>query len=392
MTDEQLVGLTTAHVALDYSVNYSVRAATYAGVCVQACPEVGMPEQTSMMEHEWTPIREMRAGDRVDLVALVRERETRQKRDGSDWFQLTIADRTGETTVKVWSDSAGYRLAVDGEFQPGQPVRVRGQYIIDERYGAEVVLKGDGSGCRPAQPDEVIWDRILDGPERSVEELEAHFQALIESVGEFGDPVRDLVVTVFEKCWDDFRMAPAAVGNHQPYRHGLLEHTLNVAQTAAAIAGVYPDVDRDVIVAGALLHDVGKIDVYTLDPLRRDVTDAGRLFGEIPASHYRVRRATEHLWPNGLPDGQLFPREVAHVLHIVSSHHGQIDWGAAVTPCTREAFIVHYADMVDSRAGGFERVAKKTAQGESWSGYDRGVGGRMWLQSSDSVEVEDPGA
>ena len=97
--------------------------------------------------------------------------------------------------------------------------------------------------------------------------------------------------------------APAAKHYHQAYRHGLLEHSLTVAQAVSAISATFPGIDRDVAVTGALLHDIGKLEAYTLRPRAIDLTDAGRLQGEIPLGYYRVRRAIEDL------DG--FPAELA---------------------------------------------------------------------------------
>ena len=97
------------------------------------------------------------------------------------------------------------------------------------------------------------------------------------------------------ETWPRFRDAPAAKRYHQAYRHGLLEHSLTVAQSVSAIAATFPGIDRDVAVTGALLHDIGKLDAYTADPLAIDLTDAGKLQGEIALGYFRVRRLIEDL-------------------------------------------------------------------------------------------------
>ena len=105
------------------------------------------------------------------------------------------------------------------------------------------------------------------------------------------------------ELWEAYRLAPAAKHYHQAYRHGLLEHSLGVAQAVSAISATFPGIDRDVAVTGALLHDIGKLDAYTRDAQHIDLTDLGRLHGEIALGYYRIRRAIEDIegfppaWP-----------------------------------------------------------------------------------------------
>jgi len=172
--------------------------------------------------------------------------------------------------------------------------------------------------------------------------------------------------------WAQFREAPAAKRYHQAYRHGLLEHSLTVAQSVSAISATFGGVDRDVAVTGALLHDIGKLDAYTADPLAIDLTDLGKLQGEIPLGYYRVRRLIEDL-PG-------FPAELAvAVLHIILSHHGQLEHGSPVVPCTREATLVHMIDNLGGRLGSFDRLEKELPDGSNWSGWDRVLGGGAWF-------------
>ena len=172
--------------------------------------------------------------------------------------------------------------------------------------------------------------------------------------------------------WPAFRDAPAAKRYHQAYRHGLLEHSLTVAQSVSAIAATFPGIDRDVAVTGALLHDIGKLDAYASTGAAIDLTDLGKLQGEIPLGYYRVRRLIEEL-PG-------FPRELATaVLHIILSHHGALEHGSPVVPCTREATLVHMIDNLGGRLGSFDRLEKELPDGSRWSGYDRALGGGAYF-------------
>jgi len=182
--------------------------------------------------------------------------------------------------------------------------------------------------------------------------------------------LRALLAEVFgesAETWRRFRDAPAAKRYHQAYRHGLLEHSLSVAQAVSAISATFPGIDRDVAVSGALLHDIGKLDAYTADPPAIDMTDAGKLQGEIALGYYHVRRVIEDL-PG-------FPAELAAaVLHIILSHHGALEHGSPVVPCTREATLVHMIDNLGGRLGSFDRLEKELPDGSRCSAYDRALG------------------
>ena len=213
------------------------------------------------------------------------------------------------------------------------------------------------------------------GPPRSPELMEEDLRELLATVQ--NPHLRALLEAVMGReavTWPAFRDAPAAKRYHQAYRHGLLEHSLTVAQSVSAIAATFPGIDRDVAVTGALLHDIGKLEAYTTaeDPCEIDFTDAGRLQGEIALGYYRVRRLIEDL-PG-------FPREPAEaVLHIILSHHGALEHGSPVVPCTREATLVHMIDNLGGRLGSFDRLEKELPDGSRWSAYDRALGGGAYF-------------
>ncbi len=181
--------------------------------------------------------------------------------------------------------------------------------------------------------------------------------------------------------WEAYRLAPAAKHYHQAYRHGLLEHSLGVAQAVSAISATFPGIDRDVAVTGALLHDIGKLDAYTRDPQHIDLTDSGRLHGEIALGYYRIRREIEDI--EGFP-----PALAQAVLHIILSHHGSLEHGSPVVPCTREATLVHMIDNLGGRLGSFDRLEKELPAGERWSGFDRAIGAGAYFAASDAPAAE----
>jgi 3'-5' exoribonuclease len=311
------------------------------------------------------PLRELEDGQRVRGVYAVRERELRRKRNGDPWLRLVLGDASGTAEAVAWEDAeALYALAA-----PGTAVEAAGVFEMSERWGAKIKL----SGLREAAVDEYDATDLAAESEVSFEDLEGKLRQLLETVQE--PQLRDLLDRFFgthSAIWERFRDAPAAKVYHQAYRHGLLEHTVSVAQAVSAAANFFPGIDREVAVTGALLHDIGKTVAYNDDPLAIDLTDAGRLQGEIPLGYYTVRREIEEI-PG------FDPALAQAVLHIILSHHGSLEHGSPVVPATREAVLVHMIDNLGGRLGSFDRLERQLPAGESWSGFDRALSGSAYF-------------
>jgi len=305
-------------------------------------------------------LSELSDGSEVDQVLLVRQAERRQRRDGGEYLRLQLGDRSGAVACMVWEELD----RVEELARAGAPVSVRGRYTVHPRFGPQINLRG----LEAAAPGAFDPKDLLDGPMRDVEQMEAEVRELLDTIQE--PHLRTLLGRVFgegSELWAGYRVAPAAKYYHQAYRHGLLEHCLGVAQAVSAISATFPGIDRDVAVTGALLHDIGKLEAYTDDPRNIDLTDAGRLHGEIALGYYRIRRAIE--------DIENFPAELAQALgHIILSHHGALEHGSPVVPCTREATLVHMIDNLGGRLGSFDRLEKELSPGRSWSVFDRAIG------------------
>ncbi|HVL97539.1 MAG TPA: HD domain-containing protein [Solirubrobacteraceae bacterium] len=316
-------------------------------------------------------LRELTEGQDCDLVLVVRGRENRTRRDGGRFLKLTLGDRTG-TVAAVMFDGVE-ELPAGCEI--GAIVRVCGEFSVHPRYGGQLKVRT----IRPAHPGECELSELLDGPPRSADQMEADLRELVSTVQ--CAHLRALLDAVFapgSETWALYREAPAAKYYHQAYRHGLLEHCLSVAQGVSAMAATFPGIDRDVAVTGALLHDIGKLEAYTAGPLAIDMTDLGKLHGEIPLGYYRVRRLIEDL--PGFP-----PRTAAAVLHIILSHHGQLEHGSPVLPCTREATLVHMIDNLGGRLGSFDRIEKELPEGVQWAAFDRALGGGAWFAAREAA-------
>jgi 3'-5' exoribonuclease len=246
---------------------------------------------------------------------------------------------------------------------------VRGRFALSEQYGPQI--KVDAVASAP----EGTYDPTELSPSTDIplERLEADMRELI---GTIQDRDLRLVLDCFfgpeTAAWKRFRTAPAAKMYHQAFTGGLLEHALSVAQAVSAASNFFPGIDRDVAVAGALLHDIGKTEAYNDDPLAIDLTNAGRLEGEIPLGYYKVRRAIEEIEGFDAATAQ-------HLLHIILSHHGSLEHGSPVVPATREATLVHTMDNLGGTLGSFDRLERELPQGAEWSRFDRGISGAAYF-------------
>jgi len=333
------------------------------------------PEPEVVLER--IPLRELEDGQRVRGVYAVRERELRRKKNGDAWLRLSVGDATGTAEAVCWEKAEEF-FALCGS---GEAVHVTGVFEMSERWGAKIKI----AKLRCAEPDEFEIEELAAESEANVEDLERELRQLLATVH---DPELSLLLDRFfgpeSETWPRLRDAPAAKVYHQAYRHGLLEHALTVAQTVAQAANIFPGIDRDLAVTGALLHDIGKCLAYNDDPLSIDLTDAGRLQGEIPLGYYTVRREIEEI-PG------FDPALAQALLHIILSHHGSLEHGSPVVPATREATLVHMVDNLGGRLGTFDRIERNLAAGEEWSGYDRALSGSAYFGGRERLTDADSG-
>ncbi len=305
-------------------------------------------------------------GERVDGCYVVRDRSRRPTKRGGEWLALKLSDRSGSVSAKSW-DEIEQRFEVAA---PGTIVRIAGRFECSPQWGNALIIEA----ISVAEDADYDPAELLESSPVPVDRMEADLHDLLETIQ--APDLRSLLDRFFapeSELWVRFREAPAAKHYHQAYRHGLLEHTLSVAQGVSAAASFFPGIDRDVAVTGALLHDIGKLEAYNDDPLAIDLTDLGRLIGEIPLGYYRVRREIESI------DG--FDPDLAWaVLHVILSHHGSLEHGSPVVPATREATLVHMMDNLGGKLGSFDRIERGLAEGQAWSGFDRAIDGSAFFR------------
>lgn len=277
---------------------------------------------------------------------LLHDVARRQSKDGRPFLLTVLRDRTGQVNGIFWDVPP----IVDAWAQAGLAVLVTGRINTYK----DALQVGITNMERSAGLDRAVF---LPNSRRSRETMLAELGDHIASLSE---PWRALVTHLLLEGPDaeQFAIAPAASGMHHAYIGGLLEHTLSMADVANLLTKHYTQADRDLLLAGVLLHDVGKTREYTLEEgFTR--SDDGRLIGHIVRGMMMVENTAAALD---------FPEvERQQLLHLIAAHHGTNEWGSPVVPKTLEAVILHQIDLLDSRVGGFMDHINSDSSGESWT-------------------------
>ena len=315
--------------------------------------------------------RDLVDGQQVETVFVVREVSRRAKRNGDAFLKLQLGDVTGRVEAVCWDGVD----AVAEVAAPGAVVIVQGTYSTDERFGATLTVRS----VHAASEGEFDPQDLHECAPVPFAQMEADLRELIATVQcPHLRQLLDRFLAPDGRIWQRWSVWPAAKHYHQAYRHGLLEHCLSVAQGVSAMAATFPGLDRDVAVTGAILHDIGKIEAYSMEGDAIDLSDHGKLQGEIPLGYFIVRREIEEI-PG-------FPADTAEaVLHIILSHHGSLEHGSPVVPCTREATLVHAIDNLGGKLGSFDRLEKSLSDGERWSRFDRALESSAYFARRDAA-------
>jgi 3'-5' exoribonuclease len=294
-------------------------------------------------------------------VLLFLRGTTRRARNGSEFLIAELGDRTGTFSSTCFGDTAAHAFFT--EQPPGSVVRVEG---VTERYQGKFSPKL--TSVMPLGPEEIAAENwvsrlVVSSPEDATA-LREELQGMIEAIPHEG--LRATARQVLEDLGERFQIAPAAVAMHHAYRHGLLEHTVHVARAARALLPLYPEVDPSLVLAGVLLHDVGKAIEYEgdLSPVKGRT---GILQGHVVLGYRLVRQAAMKVKP------RLDPVLLERLEHIILSHQGELEWGAATMAATPEAVFVALVDNLDAKLGMTQQALRNTPAGQEFSEYLPGL-------------------
>jgi 3'-5' exoribonuclease len=303
--------------------------------------------------------------DELFMIKQVRRGETRA---GKPYLSLVFSDKSGEIAGPAWDNVE----ALEKVCVPGAVVKVRGSV---QTYRDRLQLRVED--IAPVDQGGVDLSGFVAASRRSSQNMRAELDLLLNSVA---DPfLKSLLDAIFfaSEPGERFQQSPAAKGIHHAYLGGLLEHSLSMAHVAALLAGHYPGVDRDLLVAGALLHDIGKIEELASEVGIIDYTDVGRLKGHLVIGCELIGRAAE-----GIED---FPPDLlTHLQHLVLSHHGRQEFGSPIVPMTAEALLLSFIDDMDAKMNLVEQLSSKLKSGKTqWSEYQRSLERYLLLKPLD---------
>ena len=287
----------------------------------------------------------VRAAVHAQIVAL-HERSTR---DQKPYFDFELGDGATTLRFKIWNNHAFFARC--GELQDGQFIEAVGEFTDSGKFGPEFRTLQ----CR--ELNDLEREELLLGSIDRRERLAADFDDVVAKFASIADPrLRGLCELFVQKFEARFRRAAAARNYHHARRGGLLEHVAQMFRAADALCGVYPHLNRDLVLAGVLFHDCGKLweccpaeNGFAIEP-----TETGELLGHISMGIELVNRLWHEMRENGALAGweDLTPKSDhvrQHLLHLIASHHGEMQFGSPVLPKTPEAMLLHFIDNIDAR-------------------------------------------
>ncbi len=288
------------------------------------------------MPHQ--PITALQEGAQVQQFFRLRQVEKRTTKAGKPFLNLVLGDKTGTLKARVWDEVL---KKCPGPFAPGQDVGLKGQvksYQDELQIEVQFIETVDQLRARGKPlPD---YDPELLGLATPHDRQEL-WRELWELAQSLETPIQLLVLRLLAKYQEEIMACPAARVYHHPYLGGLLEHTWSLARLADKSLQVYSALNRDLALAGAILHDLGKVKEL-VNPQAPELTTPGQLLGHIVLGWEMVREEARAL---DFPDPDL----LLQLEHIILSHHGSLEFGSPVPPKTREALLVYFLDDLDAK-------------------------------------------
>lgn len=308
------------------------------------------------------PLHQLTDGQEGDFFALLSEKQLLTTRDGKPYHRVSFCDAKREVSFPIWNDSA---LAKECRevWQAGQFFKLRAEYR-ETNYGPQLEIIRIRSVCDADLADG--FDPLMCAP-RSKCDPHQMFDDLMEIADEeiADESLRDLVKGLYEQHKEELLVLPAASVNHHAFLSGYLEHVRNVTRHTRWLARQYhnfyddlqPPIDVGLAVAGAMLHDIGKLRELATGPAGADYTPAGRLIGHLLQGRDMLREAAA--------ENPIDPEKLLRLEHIIISHQRLPEWGSPKAPMFPEALIIHYADDLDAKLQMMTNaIAQHTGEGE----------------------------
>ena len=328
-----------------------------------------------MLHHEKKLfVSQLTAGQQFQDIFLVSKKSLAETKAGKPYLALALMDRTGEIEARVWDNALQY-----------DPQAEEGGFVLVQAVAKPFRDQLQVTVATLHKVDETTIDMaaFMPASTRPLAEMTAELETVIGSIV---DPsLQQLLRAIFQgEILAKFQRAPAAKKLHHAYIGGLIEHTLSIVGMAEKAASHYPFIDRDMLIAGALLHDLAKVEEFDFTRPPFGYTDRGRLVGHLVMGVDIVRRAAAEVQT-------ISEEQLDRLLHIILSHHGQYGFGSPVLPMTPEAILLHHLDDIDAKMQYMEALgARMSGDGWQWTEYQRHLERYLYLRASGEGPAEPP--
>lgn len=302
-----------------------------------------------------------------ESILMLKKCNVRTARNGSEFLIVELGDKEGSFSTTCFSDSPFFNTFKS--FPEGTILKVSG---LSEHYQGRFNPKIES--ILQIEEDDLAHESYLSQlVETSTESAENLWQELHTFIHSISHPIlKQTVENAIHEVEETLKNIPAAISMHHAYRHGLLEHTVHVARAGAALLPLYPEINPDLAIAGILLHDIGKTLEYQANGVTKKTT-LGALQGHVVLGYRIVRKAAMK--------AKLDSSLLDNLEHIILSHQGELEWGAAVMASTPEAVFVSMVDNLDAKMGMVQNALRKSNENDIFSDYIPGLKSNLLIKN-----------
>ena len=298
-------------------------------------------------------ITQLEKNDSVDHYLLVRKADVRLTKSNKEFLSLDLGDTSGSISCNVWDNVD----SIFSEIKSGNIVKVKGS--IEEYQGNlqirvySIKIVNETEGISPTD--------FLPHSKRDIAVMQKEFEERLNKIS--NEYLKSLLKLIFtDENFENYSKVPAGKSWHHSYVHGLLEHTLEIIRICDLMCDIHPEINRDLLISGAMMHDFGKTEELNFEK-NFDYTDKGKLLGHIVISAMLVNEKAKEI--------KDFPEELKNLLiHIILSHQGKLEYASPVVPKTLEAITLYQADELSAKVNAYKNAITSDSRGESkWTKY-----------------------
>lgn len=312
-------------------------------------------------------IRQFADGDTFDDIFLATDKQVKTNRQGQPFLQLELRDRSGALVGRLWNAPESITRSIN----PGDFIKAKGKVQLFQG-SLQIIL----SDVQPVHGEKFDMTDFLPHTEQDISKLQEKLKAMLFKSSDLHLKALAQAFFMDEKLIREFCKAPAGIRQHHAYLGGLLEHVVTMMDAAERLMPIYPALNRDLILMGIFLHDLGKVRELRYDSAF-NYTDEGELIGHIVIG---VEILNEKLKQAEQLSEETFPHELQlRLKHMIVSHHGQLEFGSPKLPMTPEASFIYFLDNLDARTHAFVRDIKEDKNTQSnWTAYNPSISRKLY--------------